>query len=103
MEKIDYNNKNMRSYKKCKDANQKEDISVEKCKDVNQKEDTSVEYEEVGKKRKMIFLNVELYVKKIWKRIIMQPHVMGMSRRICMIQRPIRWIYVQMVFILQMY
>ena len=44
----------MRSYKKCKDANQKEDISVEKCKDVNQKEDTSVEYEEVGKKRKMI-------------------------------------------------
>ena len=54
MEKIDYNNKNMRSYKKCKDANQKEDISVEKCKDVNQKEDTSVEYEEVGKKRKMV-------------------------------------------------
>ncbi|MFR2594253.1 MAG: hypothetical protein ACLTAS_11810 [Butyribacter sp.] len=52
MEKIDYNNKNMRSYKKCKDANQKEDISVEKCKDVNQKEDTSVEYEEVGKKKK---------------------------------------------------
>lgn len=40
MEKIDYNNKNMRSYKKCKDA--------------NQKEDTSVEYEEVGKKRKMV-------------------------------------------------
>ena len=30
----------MRSYKKCKDA--------------NQKEDTSVEYEEVGKKRKMV-------------------------------------------------
>ena len=54
LEKIDYNNKNMRSYKKCKDANQKEDISVEKCKDVNQKEDTSVEYEEVGKKRKMV-------------------------------------------------
>lgn len=37
MEKIDYNNKNMRSYKKCKDA--------------NQKEDTFVEYEEVGKKK----------------------------------------------------
>ena len=52
---------------------------------------------------KLIFLNVELYVKKIWKRIIMQPHVMGMSLRICMILRPIRWIYVQMVFILQMY
>ena len=50
----DVNQKEDTSVEKCKDANQKEDTSVEKCKDVNQKEDTSVEYEEVGKKRKMV-------------------------------------------------
>ena len=50
--------------------------------------------------RTIWFEDVELYVEKIWKRIILQPHVMDMSWRICTIQRPIRWIYVQMGFIL---